>query len=70
LIKVPEKVNVGDTFDLVIAVSWQSQGGSLLLLPGNSVNVKGLIRFQYVKNLDVPLKQGRNYQKIILFIVL
>ena len=41
------------------AVSWQSQGGSLLLLPGNSVNVKGLDQISVRQESGRSIKAGK-----------
>lgn len=63
LIKVPEKVNLGDTFDLVVAVSWEAQGGTLLLLPGNSVNLKGLEQISVRQESGRTIKAGKEYSE-------
>lgn len=63
LLSVPQKVNVGDTFDLTVAVSWQAQGGSLLLLPGNSVNVKGLEQLSVRQESGRSIKEGQEYSE-------
>lgn len=63
LTQAPESVLVGDTFDLVVAVSWEAQEGALLLLPGNSVNVKGLEQISVRQESGRSVKDGRQFSE-------
>ncbi|NLO24075.1 MAG: hypothetical protein GX116_07095 [Fibrobacter sp.] len=55
LFETPTQVLLGDTFDIKVLVSWQGEA-SLLLLPLNSVNSKGL------EQISVKQESGRLLQ--------
>lgn len=63
LAQAPQSVLVGDTFDLVVAVSWEAQEGALLLLPGNSVNTKGLEQISVRQESGRSVKDGREFSE-------
>lgn len=64
-------VNLGDTFDVSVTVSWSVQGSSLLLVPASTASGKGLNQLAVRQELGRTVKDGKEISenKIIYTVV-
>lgn len=61
---LPISVSVGDTFDFPVTVSWSVNGSALLVVPTNSVNVKGLSQIGVSQESARTVKDGKDFASI------
>ncbi len=64
-------VNLGDTFDVSVTVSWSVQGSSLLLVPASTASAKGLNQLAVREEHTRTVKDGKeiSQNKIIYTVV-